>query len=588
MVEALRSGHGRRPRDRAPLRAQGPHRTREETAWADLAQVGRLHALEEREEVSGCSGCLGRILCRANGPREAFLERGREGTDARGLGVLPTARLRRARPGQMLQALEERAAIEGALGERVVHTGLELVEAGVSAAIAGTELFVQTIEEAREASVETSRTLPAPLSLLGDRSQASAQVLEDPVHQAARFLPVDGSLGERVLEAPQRLGGLGRSSANPSSPTGTEPLGCLTESRLEALGELSHAPGIDTGALRSDRLRGCRGGASGGRGRGARARGLDGAGRHAGGGRAGLDLHGGRIDRIVRGPERTRPRVRRRPEPVPIDRLAAFPDREKEATSATQGTCFPLAAGPSILDHAPMEPLRLVDDLARSVDALSFEEPVACVYNPLVYARAPLAKYLKRMWRPRPKALLLGMNPGPFGMVQTGVPFGEVNLARDWLGVAAPVEAPAEQHPKRPILGFQSPRSEVSGARVWGWAQERFGTPEAFAERFFVWNWCPLAFLEDSGRNRTPDKLPAHERGPLQDACDASLREVVRALGPEQVIGVGRVAEGAALRALGEGAPPIGTILHPSPASPIANRGWAPQAEAQLERLGLL
>jgi single-strand selective monofunctional uracil DNA glycosylase len=235
-----------------------------------------------------------------------------------------------------------------------------------------------------------------------------------------------------------------------------------------------------------------------------------------------------------------------------------------------------------------MDPMTLVDELAAEVDALAFAPPVACVYNPLRYARAPLARYFKRMWRPRPRALLLGMNPGPFGMVQTGIPFGEVELARTWLGVAAPVERPAIEHEKRPILGFDSTRSEVSGARVWGWARERFASPEEFAERFFVWNWCPLAFLEEGGRNRTPDKLPAAERAALEAACDRSLARIVEALQPEQVVGVGRVAETAARRALGEGAPPIGTILHPSPASPIANRGWAPQAERQLEALGLL
>lgn len=235
-----------------------------------------------------------------------------------------------------------------------------------------------------------------------------------------------------------------------------------------------------------------------------------------------------------------------------------------------------------------MDPMNLVDDLAAQVDDLSFAPPVACVYNPLVYARAPLVRYFKRMWSPRPPALLLGMNPGPWGMVQTGVPFGEVSSARDWLEVAAPVDVPDQEHPARPIRGFDCPRREVSGARLWGWAQERFGSPEEFAQRFFVWNWCPLAFLEESGRNRTPDKLPAPERAALERVCDASLVRMVQTLEPGAVIGIGRVAEAAARRALGSDAPPIGTLLHPSPASPIANRGWAPQAEKQLQALGLL
>ena len=239
-------------------------------------------------------------------------------------------------------------------------------------------------------------------------------------------------------------------------------------------------------------------------------------------------------------------------------------------------------------DHAPMDPMSLVDELAAAVDALTFAPPVTSVYNPLVYARAPLKRYFERMWSTKPPALLLGMNPGPWGMAQTGVPFGEVSSARDWLDVEATVVPPQDQHPKRPIQGFACERREVSGARLWGWAQERFASPEDFAKRFFVWNWCPLAFLEESGRNRTPDKLPADERAALQAVCDASLVRMVEALQPGAVIGIGRVAESAAKRALGTDGPPIGTILHPSPASPIANRGWAPQAETQLKALGLL
>ena len=84
----------------------------------------------------------------------------------------------------------------------------------------------------------------------------------------------------------------------------------------------------------------------------------------------------------------------------------------------------------------------------------------------------------------RGQSLLLGMNPGPWGMAQTGVPFGTVSRVRDWLGIEAPVERPANEHPRRPVLGFGTERDEVSGLRVWGWAQARWGTPERFFERF--------------------------------------------------------------------------------------------------------
>lgn len=228
--------------------------------------------------------------------------------------------------------------------------------------------------------------------------------------------------------------------------------------------------------------------------------------------------------------------------------------------------------------------------LARRVDALSFAAPVHTVYDPLVYARAPHELYLERFGRGPKEAVFVGMNPGPFGMAQTGVPFGDVAMVRDFLGIEAAVGRPEREHPKRPIEGFACRRSEVSGTRLWGFARDRFGSADAFFARFFVWNYCPLAFVEASGANRTPDKLPAHERGPLFAACDAGLVELVRALSPKVVIGVGAFATERAERALAKVAGPdvrFGTVLHPSPASPRANRGWAAQAEADLRALGI-
>ena len=182
--------------------------------------------------------------------------------------------------------------------------------------------------------------------------------------------------------------------------------------------------------------------------------------------------------------------------------------------------------------------------LSQRVARLRFAAPVCCVYNPLEYARAPHELYLSRYGASPKEVLLLGMNPGPFGMAQTGVPFGDVTLVRDWLEIFAAVDKPALEHPKRPVLGFACGRAEISGTRLWGWARERFGTPERFFRRFFVANYCPLAFMEPSGRNLTPDKLPG---------------------------------EGVA----------VGTMLHPSPASPLANRGWAATIERQLAGLGV-
>jgi len=216
---------------------------------------------------------------------------------------------------------------------------------------------------------------------------------------------------------------------------------------------------------------------------------------------------------------------------------------------------------------------------------LSFADPVACVYNPLEYARRPHAEFLERYGRGPKEILLLGMNPGPYGMAQTGVPFGEIAAVRDFLGIECPVDRPDPEHPKRPISGFACTRSEVSGRRLWGWCQERFGTAERFFERFFVHNYCPLVFMADSGRNITPDKLPAAEREPLFAACDGLLRRVVEILRPRLVIGVGAFAERRARHALATCDLEFGRMPHPSPASPLANRGWSKAADAALAAL---
>lgn len=251
----------------------------------------------------------------------------------------------------------------------------------------------------------------------------------------------------------------------------------------------------------------------------------------------------------------------------------------------TRATTTPRSAGRARAADPPL--VAIGDALSSRLARLRFGPPVAHVYHPIRYARAPWREYLRRYGRGSREVVLVGMNPGPFGMAQTGVPFGEVALVRDWLGIEALVTRPPDEHPKRPVQGFACPRSEVSGARLWGWARDRFGTPERFFARFFVANYCPLLFLEASGRNLTPDRVRADERAPLLDACDEALRRTIATLRPRLVIGIGQWAEGRARAALDGMAVTIGRIPHPSPASPAANRGWAPQAERALVALGL-
>ena len=226
-------------------------------------------------------------------------------------------------------------------------------------------------------------------------------------------------------------------------------------------------------------------------------------------------------------------------------------------------------------------------ELSRKMAPFAKSSGAAFTYNPLEYARVPHERYLKKYGGGPKEVLLLGMNPGPFGMAQTGVPFGDVSFVRDWMKIDGRVDAPASEHPKRKVTGFACPKSEVSGTRLWSFAQDRFGSPEAFFKRFFVVNYCPLVFMEESGKNLTPDKLARDVREPLFAACDDALRKIAKELKPQWVLGVGAFAQKQAVRALSGFELQIGTILHPSPASPLANRGWAEVPARQFDEMGI-
>jgi single-strand selective monofunctional uracil DNA glycosylase len=226
--------------------------------------------------------------------------------------------------------------------------------------------------------------------------------------------------------------------------------------------------------------------------------------------------------------------------------------------------------------------------LSSEVDALKFSAPVTHTLNPLDYAWAPHEAYLRKFGDGKKRVIFMGMNPGPFGMVQVGVPFGEVNAVRDWMKIVAPVTQPKTPNPHRPVEGFDCTRSEISGQRLWALFSARFPDANDFFSNHFVLNYCPLAFF-DEARNVTPDKLLKSETKALYAACDEHLRANVRTLQPEWVIGIGKFAETQASAALSKEFPKlkIGTVLHPSPASPMANRGWGPQAAAQLSALSI-
>jgi single-strand selective monofunctional uracil DNA glycosylase len=231
---------------------------------------------------------------------------------------------------------------------------------------------------------------------------------------------------------------------------------------------------------------------------------------------------------------------------------------------------------------------RITDQLSSGLSKLHFAPPVTHVYNPLEYARSAWDAYCQRYGSGSKEVVLVGMNPGPYGMAQCGVPFGEIDHVKQWLGIETTIGKPPLEHPKRPVLGFECPRSEVSGRRLWSWAKDVYATPEAFFDRFFITNYCPLVFMEESGRNFIPEKLPKAERVSMFEPCDAALRQTIELLKPKYVVGVGKFAEKKARQVVGDLDVIIGSVPHPSPASPLANRGWAPLMTQGLKDLGIL
>jgi single-strand selective monofunctional uracil DNA glycosylase len=230
-------------------------------------------------------------------------------------------------------------------------------------------------------------------------------------------------------------------------------------------------------------------------------------------------------------------------------------------------------------------------ELVRALKPLRFNEPVSHVYLPTEYAWHRHCEYLEKYGGGRKKVLLLGMNPGPWGMAQTGVPFGEIPAVRDWMGISGTVGKPDNEHPKRPVEGFECGRSEVSGRRLWGLFAQKFPDARDFFRDHFVANYCPLVWMGETGKNITPDKLPKAEMEPVERACRKHLAAVIAAMDPEWLIGVGAYAEKKLVETVREHLPgkhfQTGKILHPSPASPVANRGWEPQAERQLVSMGV-
>ncbi|XP_018356662.1 PREDICTED: single-strand selective monofunctional uracil DNA glycosylase [Trachymyrmex septentrionalis] len=261
----------------------------------------------------------------------------------------------------------------------------------------------------------------------------------------------------------------------------------------------------------------------------------------------------------------------------------------KEHTSTTEAKEDTSELASTISTFISDRLLSIEQELCTKLKDITFPSSIQYIYNPLEYASETHAMYVHKYCTGIKKILFVGMNPGPWGMSQTGVPFGEITMVRDWLKISGPVGKPSKEHPDRKVIGFQCTRSEISGLRLWGLFREICGNPENFFRYAYMHNYCPLAFMDGKARNITPAEIKGDGQKTLHEACDKSLIDIIQLLKVEIVIGIGNYAEKRAQLAVQTGGLPVQVIVlrHPSPRA-VGNQNWKEIAKKRLNELGLL
>ena len=195
------------------------------------------------------------------------------------------------------------------------------------------------------------------------------------------------------------------------------------------------------------------------------------------------------------------------------------------------------------------------------------------IYNPLDYAKDNYYEYLQNYVNEYIDNIFLGMNPGPYGMVQTGIPFGEINYVKNYLKINNTVNKPKTEHCKKIITGMNTERSEISGFRFWSLIKSKYQTAELFAEKNAVLNYCPLCFIENTqkGKNITPEMLSKSDKNQINICCDEYLKNIIMLIQPKKLIGIGSYAY---KRFCKVSTLPTFYMLHPSPLNPKANKNW--------------
>lgn len=168
----------------------------------------------------------------------------------------------------------------------------------------------------------------------------------------------------------------------------------------------------------------------------------------------------------------------------------------------------------------------------------------------------------------RPRILALSMNPGPFGAVQTGIPFCDVPLARQLLpGFDRLIAA-------KPSW-VASERREISALKLVVWSDARFGGIRGLYARVLLAMTCPLAILRGPRKTNVPlPALPRREQEKIEAFIPRHAAEEIRLAEPAGILMLGEWAQRVwriALRT-DPGLASLPALAAPHPAAHITNR----------------
>lgn len=236
--------------------------------------------------------------------------------------------------------------------------------------------------------------------------------------------------------------------------------------------------------------------------------------------------------------------------------------------------------------------ISLENDLVSQLNNLNYGPNVEYIYSPLDYASNLHKVFLKKFLCTSKKVLFLGINPGPWGMCQTGIPFGEVNIVRSYLRVDGEVLTPTNCHPQRPITGLNCHRSEVSGKRLWDlFIELSEGDPYKFFKDCFIHNYFPLALMNNNAKNITPGDLKSEYQKELQEICDKSLSDILTLFHTEIIVAIGKYAEkrsNEVVKKFRLTNIKVVQIPHPSPRSVGTAEKWKKETLVQLKSYNIL